>query len=713
MRILISTVSGDVVGGVETYLRALLPLLHARGHELALLCEVESRGGGPPIGSESLLAARISVERDGERGALEQARRFAPEVVYQQGVMSASLEEALLELAPAVFFAHAYRGTCISGAKRFAVPRMSPCSRRLGPACLLMYPVRRCGGLNPLTMRREYAAQMARGARLPRYRSVAVAGEHMAREIDQHGGAPRVIGGLLTWSLRPEAPQPRAQTGRVLLAGRLTLEKGVRPLVRAVDEAARSLGRPLVLRVAGSGPEEAWLRARGGVECLGWLSPEALRVEMEQADVLAMPSLWPEPFGLSGIEAGAVGLPAVAYAVGGIPDWLEAGLGGELAEGEPGSVPALAGALVKVLRDPERWQALRVGAWKSAHRFSGEAHARALEEVLRDVAGERSRAPAPAEDGPLVSIGIPTYQRAAYLQEAIESALAQRYPRIEVLVSDDGASEEVRRVAEAAAARDARVRYWRNPRTLGLAGNWNAIVQQARGDFVALIGDDDRLLPDFAGHLVTAAAAGVDVAFADHHLIDATGARLEAATREHSRRYERDRMPAGLVDAEAYVWKNSIPACAALIRTESLRRFPFREDLNTPEIEVFARLVAAGGRFVFVPGFVMEYRVHPGSQTTSGLRSEELVKYLAPLAVSARAEPLKRRFMEGLLEDATGRLLARGEVGRARELVASPFYPHGARPKLWIQRACSRLPGAVGRPLYLAARAVGGGMRGR
>src|SRR5690349_5874600 len=101
MRILISTLSGDVIGGVETYLRALLPLLHARGHEVALLCEVESRAGGPPIADGSSPAARISVERGGERAALEQARRFAPEVVYQHGVISASLEEALLDLAPA------------------------------------------------------------------------------------------------------------------------------------------------------------------------------------------------------------------------------------------------------------------------------------------------------------------------------------------------------------------------------------------------------------------------------------------------------------------------------------------------------------------------------------------------------------------------------------------------------------------------------------
>jgi len=310
-------------------------------------------------------------------------------------------------------------------------------------------------------------------------------------------------------------------------------------------------------------------------------------------------------------------------------------------------------------------------------------------------------------DGPLVSIGIPTFRREAYLQEAIDSALAQRDPRIEVLVSDDGSSEAIRKVAEDAASKDPRVRYWRNPETLGLAGNWNAIAARARGEFVVLIGDDDRLLPDFVSHLIGAAMGGADVAFSDHWLIDAAGQRLEDATREQSRRYARDQMPAGTVDAEAYVWRNSIPACASLIRAEVLRRLKFREDLNTPEVELFARLALEGGKFVFVPGFVMEYRVHEGSITTSGLKSEELVKYLAPLKVSERVEPLKRRFMEALLEDATGRVLARGEAARARGFIASPFYPRAARPKLWVQWACSRLPGRLARQLYLAARAVG------
>jgi len=395
VRVLISTMNRDLVGGAETYVRLALPLLAGRGHALALMHQFDSLPGGRALDEGAALEARISVQSSGEDGALEAVRAFRPDVIYQQGLVSPALEARLLELAPAVLFAHGYSGTCISGTKRFAVPRLAPCSRALGAGCLAHYPLRRCGGLSLLTMQRQYVVQTARRALLRRYRAVAVASEHMAREMSRHGATAKVVRVPPAWAPLPDAPAPRAQTGVVLFAGRLTREKGLRELARAVERAAGELGRRLVLRVAGAGPEEGWLRARPAtgpsrVDCLGWLPQDVLKAEMQAADVLAMPSVWPEPFGLSGIEAGGVGLPAVAYPVGGIPEWLEPGVGGELAEGAPASVRGLTAALVRAIKDPERWQALRHGAWRSAHRFSAAAHLDALEPVLLSAAA-RSR----------------------------------------------------------------------------------------------------------------------------------------------------------------------------------------------------------------------------------------------------------------------------------------------------------------------------------
>ena len=103
----------------------------------------------------------------------------------------------------------------------------------------------------------------------------------------------------------------------------------------------------------------------------------------------------------------------------------------------------------------------------------------------------------------LVTIAIPTFNRLDYLKEAVASALAQTYERIEVLIGDDGTTEAIREWCQSLASREARVRYQRNEKNLGLAGNWNALVDAARGRFLVIIGDDDRLLPDFVEKLVS------------------------------------------------------------------------------------------------------------------------------------------------------------------------------------------------------------------
>jgi len=192
-----------------------------------------------------------------------------------------------------------------------------------------------------------------------------------------------------TADARPPAARPFS--GRVLFMGRLTNLKGWHHLVEAVPAAAERLGRPLTLVVAGDGPDRAAFEAacaRRGVPCefRGWLTGTPLADELRTADLLAVPSLWPEPFGLVGLDAARVGLPVVAYAVGGIPEWLVPGWSGELAPGRPPQPAALADAMVRALDRPDHWQRLRAGAWETARSFTVEAHVARLLPILVDAA---------------------------------------------------------------------------------------------------------------------------------------------------------------------------------------------------------------------------------------------------------------------------------------------------------------------------------------
>jgi Glycosyl transferase family 2 len=100
---------------------------------------------------------------------------------------------------------------------------------------------------------------------------------------------------------------------------------------------------------------------------------------------------------------------------------------------------------------------------------------------------------------PLLSVGIPAYNRPEELERAVRSALAQDLDDIEVVVSDDASPDpEVARVGERLAAEDPRVRFTRRPRNLGHVGNYRWVLDAARGEYFMWLSDDDLLDPGYA-----------------------------------------------------------------------------------------------------------------------------------------------------------------------------------------------------------------------
>ena len=135
--------------------------------------------------------------------------------------------------------------------------------------------------------------------------------------------------------------------------------------------------------------QEAAARAGLPATFAGWVGPARRAELMRQADLLAVPSVWPEPFGLVGVEAGCVGLPSAAFDVGGVRDWLQPGESGELAPGDPPTADGLADAIVRALADPARLNRLRVGAWEVARTFRPDRHVDELERILGGAHDER------------------------------------------------------------------------------------------------------------------------------------------------------------------------------------------------------------------------------------------------------------------------------------------------------------------------------------
>jgi glycosyltransferase involved in cell wall biosynthesis len=97
---------------------------------------------------------------------------------------------------------------------------------------------------------------------------------------------------------------------------------------------------------------------------------------------------------------------------------------------------------------------------------------------------------------PLVTIGIPTYNRAdRYLKEAIESALKQTYPNIEIIVSDNCSSDDTGLIVES--FNDSKLQYHRHEINIGGNANFNFCLEKAKGVFFLLLHDDDLIDSDF------------------------------------------------------------------------------------------------------------------------------------------------------------------------------------------------------------------------
>lgn len=400
MRIAITTWSRRRVAGAETYLNGILAELARAGHELAFWHEADAPADREPIALPEGTPAWCVAELEAGP-ALAKLRGWQPDLIYAHGLIDAALEAETLTAAPAVLLAHGYYGTCISGGKAFKSPTVRPCHRRFGWQCLLHYYPRRCGGWSPVTMLREYRYQADRLRLLKDYRAVVTASEHMRSEYVNHGVAPDRVH-LLPFDLpaadaadtAPVIDRPQS-AWRLLFLGRMERLKGGQTLLQALPQLRASLARPLRVTLAGDGPERsAWERQAARlqaqdpgltVEFPGWVSGSRLESLWAACDLLVLPSLWPEPFGLAGLEAGARGVPAVAFRVGGIADWLKDGINGHLAPGEPPTAAGLAEAITKCFCSPDAHARLRRGAVEVAQQFRKKRHLSGLLELFQKV----------------------------------------------------------------------------------------------------------------------------------------------------------------------------------------------------------------------------------------------------------------------------------------------------------------------------------------
>jgi glycosyltransferase involved in cell wall biosynthesis len=232
---------------------------------------------------------------------------------------------------------------------------------------------------------------------------------------------------------------------------------------------------------------------------------------------------------------------------------------------------------------------------------------------------------------PEVSFGIPFYSGVGFLKKALESVLAQRDSGWRAFVSDD--SPDPATGAEAAALirslGDVRIGYHRNPRSLGISGNWNRCLDLADTDLVTVLHADDELFPDYCGAMRAAAErhpaavafyCQAEIVGPDSRKVfslpDLVKGFINPSTRDEV-------LLAGEPGFRALLWGNFIICPSLCFRKSVLGARRFSDRRFVLDWDMTTQLVLDGETLVGLPRRGLRYRRHTDSATSQLTRNRQ------------------------------------------------------------------------------------------
>lgn len=203
----------------------------------------------------------------------------------------------------------------------------------------------------------------------------------------------------------------------------------------------------------------------------------------------------------------------------------------------------------------------------------------------------------------LVSVIIPTRNRAHYLPQALDSVYAQQYPHFEILLVDDGSTDNT---ADIAKGYDTRLRYFRQSRK-GVSAARNLALSEAKGRYVAFLDDDDWWTPDKLQKQVAYLYAHTDCGWitSGFRMVDAEG-----KPREHGLIVPQHQQ-VGVHEVALFVFM--IPS-ATMVRTDWLRDVGgFPDGVRISEdYHLWAQLAMRGNGHVIAEALTC-FRIHSGN----------------------------------------------------------------------------------------------------
>lgn len=234
---------------------------------------------------------------------------------------------------------------------------------------------------------------------------------------------------------------------------------------------------------------------------------------------------------------------------------------------------------------------------------------------------------------PLFSVIMPAYNSAEFIVEAIESVLAQRFERWELLIVDDGSTDSTLALASSYAAREQRIRVL-SQTNAGTASARNLALEHATGSWALLLDSDDMLLP----HCMSTYERFI----ADNpgHVMYSCNARIlyPSGRQRTLLRGKSSRAPLSASVRDA-LFADPLTTQAAVADLETVKRVGgFAAGIYNEDYELWLHLLLAGYSHLYCPEILSTFRVAPGSKTKQHARttssSLEILESLDVAAVS-------------------------------------------------------------------------------
>jgi len=308
---------------------------------------------------------------------------FKPDVALLHKVSDTGRIAKLTRSIPTAHMVHDHDMVCPRKHKYFPLS-LSVCNKPAGLSCYLnLCCVQKTAGDSLLPIRIQGTAKVKHQLKAAQnVQRFIVGSRYMKSELETNGipGDKIEIVHPVPAALQTPHAVPASESPEVLFVGQVIRGKGVDLMLKALS----CLKGEWRATIVGEGNHLETCKQMAGqlgisnrVRFPGWIPHEKLDGYYRSARLLVVPSRWPEPFGMVGIEAMARGRPVIAFANGGIPDWLDHGNCGFLVA--PDDISGMTSAIQDLLDDASL--AARMGQAGVAHVDKSFSHQAYLDQI--------------------------------------------------------------------------------------------------------------------------------------------------------------------------------------------------------------------------------------------------------------------------------------------------------------------------------------------